>query len=117
MRFKLDENIPVSVKLLIDEAGHQASTVYDEGLSGASDRAVAVACKAGEMILVTLDMDFANVLSFPPMTHPGIIVLRLPQMDAGAVRTVVSEFLSTADWEELRGATAIVEPGRMRIRK
>ena len=34
MRVKLDENLPVHLKDLFTEAGHDAATVVDEGLGG-----------------------------------------------------------------------------------
>ena len=66
MQFKLDENIPTSLKSVIQGVGHQASTVYEQGLSGASDQALADACKGDAMILITLDVDFANIVGYPP---------------------------------------------------
>ena len=57
MRVKLDENLPVQLKALFAESGHDAATVVDEGLGGASDSEVAVACLAEERGLVTQDLD------------------------------------------------------------
>ncbi len=117
MRFKLDENVPISVKGAFLEAGHEASDVYEEGLAGTPDETIAAACRTKEMLLVTLDQDFANIVTYPPSTHPGIVVLRLPRLDAKAVETAVREFVSSADMEQLRGTITIVEPRRMRVRR
>ena len=38
MKFKIDENLPGELADEFRAAGHVADTVYDEGLSGASDR-------------------------------------------------------------------------------
>ena len=37
MKFKLDENLPVEVAELIRAAGHEATTVFQEGLAGKND--------------------------------------------------------------------------------
>ena len=37
MRVKLDENLPLQLKGLFAESGHDAATVLDEGLGGATD--------------------------------------------------------------------------------
>ena len=37
MRFKLDENLPVDAAVLLNEAGHDVHTVYQEGLCGNPD--------------------------------------------------------------------------------
>ena len=38
MKFKLDENLPEVVREALNELGHDAHTVADEQLSGASDQ-------------------------------------------------------------------------------
>jgi predicted nuclease of predicted toxin-antitoxin system len=58
-----------------------AETVSSESLSGAEDAALSERCQKEGRILVTLDLDFANVQSYPPRSHPGIIVLRPPTQD------------------------------------
>ena len=66
--------------------------------------------------LVTLDMDFANPLSFPPSKYPGIAVLRLPARPShehllGLVRTLAGALQN----ETLTGKLWIVEIGRIRV--
>ena len=34
MRFKLDENLPLELKRLFTESGHDAVTVLDQGMGG-----------------------------------------------------------------------------------
>ena len=52
MRVKLDENLPIQLKRLFTESGHDAATVVDEGLGGASDTEIAAICIAEERVLV-----------------------------------------------------------------
>ena len=40
MRVKLDEDVPLRVRALLAEHGHEAETVREEGLGGASDAQV-----------------------------------------------------------------------------
>ena len=37
MKFKVDENLPIEVRAILTEAGHDAETVADEALIGAPD--------------------------------------------------------------------------------
>ena len=53
MRFKLDENLPIQLKRLFTEAGHDVATVLDEGLGGAADAELASVCLLEERVLVT----------------------------------------------------------------
>ena len=61
MRVKLDENLPIQLKRLFTESGHDAATVVDEGLGGASDTEIAAICIAEQRVLVTQDLDFSDI--------------------------------------------------------
>jgi predicted nuclease of predicted toxin-antitoxin system len=117
VHFKLDENIPARVQAVIEQAGHDASTVYGEKIAGVSDQDLMAICAAERMLLITLDGGFANIMAYPPGMHPGIILLRLPNLSASSVTTAVAELLSAIDPRDLAGATTIVEPGRLRTRR
>ncbi len=75
-RFKLDENLPRDAKALLLTAGHDAETATDEHLGGNPDLKVLDACRTESRILITLDLDFADIRLYPPSTHPGVWVLR-----------------------------------------
>src|SRR5207244_10997454 len=66
MRLKLDENIDTRLSVLLRQAGHEATTVRDQGLHGTVDPEVYDHCISGAYVFVTLDLDFSNVLRYPP---------------------------------------------------
>ena len=59
------------------KAGHDASTVIEEGLGGASDITLAKACADEDLVLLTLDLDFADIRAYGSPDSPGIVVLRV----------------------------------------
>lgn len=66
MKFKLDEHFgPRCVEVLI-RARHDVTTVAGQRMSGAPDAEVLEACRGEERCLVSLDLDSANPLRFPP---------------------------------------------------
>src|SRR5689334_640723 len=77
-RFLVDESLPRGVTTALTQTGHDAVDARDCGLRGAPDDAVHARAVADGRILVSGDTDFANALRFPPGTHPGIVVLRIP---------------------------------------
>lgn len=74
--FKLDENLGVRGQKLLSEAGHDISTVSDQNLCGVVDEAIIQVCRVEKRCLVTLDLDFANPVHYPPTNYSGIVVLR-----------------------------------------
>ena len=76
LRFKLDENIPGEAVGLLREAGHDVRTILDQGLGGRSDNNVSRACRDEARVLVTLDLDFGDIRTYPPTDYAGIWVLR-----------------------------------------
>ena len=85
MRFKLDENLPAEAADLLRRVGFVADTVLDENLCGADDDRVASTSRSARRMLITLDLDFANIWAYPPGEHPGIIVLRVKHQDKATV--------------------------------
>jgi hypothetical protein len=65
LKFKIDENLPFEFAAILREAGFEADTVADENLSGAADALLAQHARANHRVLITLDMDFANIQSYP----------------------------------------------------
>jgi len=117
VRFKLNEDMPASAGDVVKAAGHEVATVHEEALGGAADEIIADICKAEEMILITLDLDFASVISYPPSTHPGIMVIRVARASAAKVNAIMREVFTSTDVEHLRGTISIAEPGRVRLRR
>ncbi|MFZ5915768.1 MAG: DUF5615 family PIN-like protein [Chloroflexota bacterium] len=62
MKFKLDENLGTRLQQVFKDAGHDVATVREEKLHGASDQALYEMCCREKRCLVTLALDFANVV-------------------------------------------------------
>jgi predicted nuclease of predicted toxin-antitoxin system len=117
MRFKVDENLPIEVAGVLTAAGHDAATVHDEGIGGATDPHLAAVSRREERALVTLDLGFADIRSYPPEEYPGLIVLRLPRQDKLLVLQTCARLVATLVRGQLAGCLWIVEPDRIRIRR
>ena len=116
MRFKTDENLPLEAAQLLRGAGHDAITILDQQMSGDPDENVASACRREDRVLITLDLDFADLRTYPPESHPGVIVLRLRRQDKVHVLSVLGRLLSLFEEEQLAGQLWIVDEERLRIR-
>ena len=117
MRVKLDENLPLQLKSLFADSGHDIATVLDEGLGGATDSAVLRACIAEERALLTQDLDFADIRAYPPGKHSGIVVFRLASQTRNALLDVGAHLIETLAGSSPKGQLWIVEDSRVRIRE
>lgn len=72
-------------------------------------------CRAERRVMVTLDLDFSNVLRFPPGLYAGIAVLRVPHpIELETIRERVRALLQASEQEDLSSRLWIVERDRIR---
>ena len=117
MRCKLDENVPEDAAELLRQAGHDCQTVYTEHLTGVPDESLMAACQKEQRILLTLDLDFADIRLYPPGEGPGTIVLRPTEPEAERVLRLLARVLRVLATEPIDQALWIVEEDRIRIRR
>jgi len=118
MKFLLDADVPRSSSLVLREHGHKVTDLRDISLGSASDKEVIKYAKENDFILVTRDVEFANILRYPKGSHVGIVVLRLPfDFTSEQINSVLNDFIKSVKVEELVKNVAIVELGRYRIRR
>lgn len=101
--------------VLLRQAGHEATAVRYQGLQGIEDSVLYGHCRSEEHVLVTLDLDFSNVLRFPAMRTPGVVVLRGPDELFPTMRIPVQTLINSLATHTPSGRLWIVEPGRLRI--
>ena len=116
MRFKVDENLPLEIGARLVDAGHDATTVTEQDLVGEPDDRLAEVCKRERRALVTLDLDFADIRTYPPREHAGIIVLRVGRQDKSYVLAVFELVLPYLDREPLTRQLWIVDESGVRMR-
>ena len=61
IKFKIDENLPIEFVEILQEYGYDAMTVHQQKLKGEKDPILLEICQQEGRILVTLDLDFANI--------------------------------------------------------
>jgi predicted nuclease of predicted toxin-antitoxin system len=118
LHFLVDASLPKPTASVIIAAGHLATDVRDIGMGTAIDSAIAAHARSRDFTLLSVDLDFANIIEYPPADYRGIAVLRPPENATRAVvLSMIAQFLQTSDViAALPGRLAIVEPGRIRLR-
>jgi predicted nuclease of predicted toxin-antitoxin system len=116
MQFKIDENLHSDAADLLGQHGHDALTVFDQGLRGHADGDIASICQQESRAIVTLDLDFSDIRVYPPGDYEGIIVLRLNDQSRASVLQVLERIIPLFDVESLAGRLWIVNEHQVRIR-
>lgn len=92
--------------------------VRDVGLRGCSDDEVFRYATSNSLTLLTGDRGFANILRFRLGTHCGIIVARFPnELPTARLNQAILDGLRSLADEGYAGSLAILEPGRVRLRR
>lgn len=117
MKFKIDENLPAEYKSILEHAAFQAETVADENLSGKDDSVVVECSRIEGRILMTLDLDFANIQAYPPSLFSGIVVFRSKSQDKATLIKLLELIVPAFSKRSPERQLWIVEFDRVRIRE
>lgn len=117
MKFKIDENLPLEYAPILRAAGFAADTVADENLCGVADLVLAERTRSERRVLITLDLDFANIRSYPPAAHAGIVILRPRAQDKLALIALLNSLIPALKQASPEQQLWIVEEDRIRFRK
>jgi predicted nuclease of predicted toxin-antitoxin system len=117
MKLKLDENLSRHLKPILGSLGHDVTTAAEQGLLSQPDAAVATAARSQGRLLLTLDVEFADLRKYPPGSHPGVILFRPGTVGLRAVNHYVETFVRQTDLMLLARCVAVVGPDRVRVRR
>jgi predicted nuclease of predicted toxin-antitoxin system len=116
VKFKVDENLPVEIVDLLRNSNFDVISVVEQGLSGENDPIIAGICQQEDRVLITLDLDFADIRSYPPEQFPGLLVMRLRYQDKTHVVEVFRRVIHLLERETVEHRLWIIEEKRVRIR-
>jgi predicted nuclease of predicted toxin-antitoxin system len=112
----MDENLHPDLAEFFRKHGHDAVTVWDEGLRGGSDRAIIDRCRAEGRALLSCDLGFADIRIYPPDQYSGIIVLRLEKQNRQQLLNIAPMVLELLEREPLTRHLWIVDESSVRVR-
>ena len=116
MKFKIDESLHSDCATLLKEANHDALTVHDQEMTGASDITLADVCKKEQRILISADLDFSDVRHFPPKEYAGLIVIRSKNQSKHKQLETIGKIIPLLDKKAIHGYLWIVRGNKIRVR-
>ena len=117
MQIKVDEDLPRQVVALLREKGYPADSVVEQGMAGWKDPKIWRKIQAENRFLITADKGFADIRSYPPGTHAGVMLLRPDQDGIRPTVELIERVLQSYDFNALAGTTTVVTPRGIRVRK
>lgn len=116
MQFKLDENMGKRGLESLRRSGHDVMTACEQNLDGWPDSELIGVCADEGRCLITLDFDFADILTYPPDRYAGIVLLRLPRNPVLAdIESAIDVLLCGLNsGTDMAGKLWIVQGGRIR---
>jgi predicted nuclease of predicted toxin-antitoxin system len=114
MRFLADQNVSRVVIGQLRAAGFEVISI-GETRPGIPDQDVLSAADAEDLILITEDQDFGELVIRQRLGVRGLILLELDRLSNSAEADRVVDVVSTHG-DKLLGSLVVIEPGRIRIR-
>jgi len=105
----------IRLTTLFSGAGHDAQTVFKEGLSGKPDNKIYSVSIKEKRILIIQDMHFSNPFRFSPIPSQGIIVIKNPTQLLQDAEHLLRDLISRLQEEDPRGHLWIVDHYGIRI--
>jgi len=120
LRFFADNCISNDIIEALREAGYEVLRLKDHIPQESPDSVVILKAQELDSILISLNGDFADILTYPPVQYKGIIALQVrnhPEIIPPLI-TRMKGYLSTyPDKNHYQGKLFLVEVHRIRIRE
>ena len=119
LKFFADHCVPTSVIQSMRDAGHEVLRLKEHIPQDSSDPAVISKARELDAILVSLNGDFGDIVTYPPGDYNGIIALQVrnhPRAIPGIVDRLITYLTSHPEMSHYKGKLFLVETHRIRIR-
>jgi predicted nuclease of predicted toxin-antitoxin system len=116
MRFLVDVCVDVRVRDWLREQNHDANHLRDEGLQKLPNGQIFIKAHEEGRYIVTLDLDFGEILALAGGRIVSTIVFRVRDTRATALIARLESVLPAVTPHLIRGAIVIIEPARFRVR-
>jgi len=119
LKFFADHCVPTSVIKILQEAGYEVYKLRDIIPHDSSDPTVISKAQELDCILVSLNGDFSDIVTYPPSKYKGIISLQIrnhPEIITHLMDRLKNYLREHKEMEEYRGKLLLAEAHRIRIR-
>ncbi len=116
MKFLVVMSVSPKTVEFLKKIGYEAVRVSDLGMAKSKDQEIFEYAIENDMILITTDLDFGNILAYTKSKKPSTIIFRLKNPSPEIVNQMLS--LTLPRIEPLKkGVIIVIEERRIRIRE
>ena len=119
MRFFADQCVPFEIVRILREHGHEVMLLREHLPIRSADPVVIAKAQELDCLLLSLNGDFADIVSYPPERFGGIVALQLhnhPEIIPQLMATLTAFLDGHPDRDFFRGTLFIIEVHRIRLR-
>ncbi len=119
MRFFADHCISNFVIRELRSQGHQVFRLREHIPQNSPDPIVLDKAQEFDSILISLNGDFSDIVTYPPSQYKGIVALQLhnrPRVEPHVINLLRQYLHTHLDQKHYKGKLFLVEPHRIRIR-
>jgi len=119
LRFFIDHCVPMSMARFFGDLGHEVFLLRECIPKDSPDPVVIQTAQEYHAILVSLNGDFADIVTYPPEQYRGIIGIQLrnhPELIPKILQRLRGYFTEHPSMEDYAGKLFLVEVHRIRIR-
>ena len=120
LRFFADHCIPSSVTRMLSDVDHEVFLLRDYIPTDSPDSLVIEKAQELDTILISLNADFADIVTYPPTNYKGIIALQLrnrPEIIPELMRKLKDYLLAHDNMLHYKGKLVVVQVHRIRVRE
>lgn len=120
LKFFIDHCVPTSIRQALQDSGYDVLVLKDHIPINSPDEIVIAKAQELGAILVLLNGDFADIVTYPPTKYLGIISIQLqnhPEIIPLLMQRLVNYLSTQNDMKYYQGKLLIVEVNRIRIRE
>ena len=120
MRFFVDHCIPMFVVKYLQDAGHEVLRLKDHITPDSSDPVAMAKAQELNSILISLNGDFADIITYPPAKYKGIIAIQVrnhPEIIHPLMKRLKNYLSANPEMSHYKGKLFLVEVHRIRVRQ
>jgi len=117
IKFLADECLGLPAITFLRETGYSVVKAKEVNSGGRPDFDILKRAIKEIRILITEDIDFGNIILYPPKLHHGIILLRFRHRSESDIHSTLLKLLSELKPKDFKKTLVIVDADKYRIRK